>query len=203
MTPYADLPARRAAQIVGDLAAIAIVVLTVVAAVAVHDAIALLADVGRRISDAGSGFQGTMAEVGEQLGEVPFIGSGIRAPFDAASGAGDALAQAGQAQEDLVLSVATWAGVLVAAGPIVLVLLAWVLPRVLGMRRAARARALALSPDGPELLALRALATRPIRELAAAGDRPLDAWRRGDPAAIRTLATLELRRAGVRLPTAG
>lgn len=48
-----------------------------------------------------------------------------------------------------------------------------------------------------QLLALRALANRPLRRLTAVSPDPVGTWRREDPAALRALATLELRSAGV------
>ena len=50
---------------------------------------------------------------------------------------------------------------------------------------------------GEQLLALRALANRPLAKLAAVSDDPVGAWRHEDPVAIRGLAALELRSAGV------
>jgi hypothetical protein len=56
---------------------------------------------------------------------------------------------------------------------------------------------LARTPAGEQLLALRALANRPLAKLAAINDDPVGAWRHEDPAAISGLAALELRSAGV------
>ena len=64
-------------------------------------------------------------------------------------------------------------------------------------RRKWMALTLAATPAGEQLLALRALANRPLAKLAAISDDPVGAWRREDPAAISGLAALELRSAGV------
>jgi hypothetical protein len=58
---------------------------------------------------------------------------------------------------------------------------------------------LAATPAGEQLLALRALANRPLVKLAAIHGDPVGAWRSHDAAAIRGLAALELRASGVRL----
>ena len=50
---------------------------------------------------------------------------------------------------------------------------------------------------GEQLLALRALANRPLAKLAEVSSDPVGAWRREDPGTIRGLAALELRSAGV------
>lgn len=199
MKLYADFPARAARQILGDLVALALVVAGVIAGVVVHGVIAGFSAVGEQLRDAGSGFRETMTEVGQTLGDVPVIGGGIRVPFDTASGAGGQVADAGQGVVDLVNAIAVFAGVTTALGPILVVVAVWVIPRLVIARRAGEARDLAASPDGAELLALRALATRPVRELTSVDRRPLEAWRQGDRAAIRGLAQLELRRVGVKL----
>ena len=66
-------------------------------------------------------------------------------------------------------------------------------------RRATEARNLSRLPDGPDLLALRALVNADFRELHDIHGEPVDAWRRGEKKVVRALAQLELREAGVRL----
>jgi hypothetical protein len=78
--------------------------------------------------------------------------------------------------------------------------LVWILPRWLWTRRAREARRITESPGGVELFAVRALARRRLPELAALGEDIVPAWRRGDPAALRKLAALELRRLGLAPP---
>ena len=57
---------------------------------------------------------------------------------------------------------------------------------------------MAAAPPGEELLALRALANRPLQELRRVAPDPVRAWRDGDADAIRALAHLELVADGVR-----
>lgn len=199
MKLYSDYPARRTVQIVGDLVALGLVALAVWIATLIHAAIAVLAAFGKTIEDAGNGFEQTMADAGETLGGLPLIGGGIRQPFDAASDAGALLAQAGQSQQDLVMTAALIVAIAVAAVPILLILLVWMLTRLRGARRAGKARALARQPDGLDLLALRALVSADHRDLHEVHREPVDAWRRGEKGVVRALAQLELREAGVRL----
>lgn len=199
MKVYSDYAARRTSQIIGDVVAIALTAGFVFAGVLVYSAIAVLAAFGKTIEDAGDGFEQTMADAGDTLGGVPLIGSGIRAPFDAASGAGTLLAQAGQAQQDLVMTAALTIGIIVAAIPILLVLWVWLRRRLKWARRATEARDLAKLQDGQDLLALRALINADFRELHEIDPEPLQAWRRGESRAVKQLANLELREAGVRL----
>ena len=74
----------------------------------------------------------------------------------------------------------------------------WLFLRVRFFRRKWTALTLASTPAGEQLLALRALANRPLAKLAAISADPVGAWRREDAVAIRGLAALELRAAGVR-----
>jgi hypothetical protein len=199
MKLYSDFPARRSAQIVADLVALGVIAAAVWVGAIVYGAIAVLAAFGKTIEDAGDGFEQTMAEAGDTLGGVPIIGPGIRTPFDAASGAGTLLAEAGQAQQDLVMTAALTLGIVVAALPILLVLWIWLRRRLGWARRATEARRLSQLPDGPDLLALRALVNSDYRDLHDIHDEPVDAWRRGERKVVKALAQLELRESGVRL----
>jgi hypothetical protein len=147
------------------------------------------------VAQSGNGFASTLGDIGKQLGGLPLIGGGIRAPFDAASGAGTTLADAGSAWTTGVERIATLAGWMVALLVVLLVLAGWVRPRLRGaVRRGAVAR---LAGD-QELLALRALTGRPSRALAAVGPGAAERWRRGDPETVRRLAIIAMRDAGLR-----
>jgi hypothetical protein len=77
------------------------------------------------------------------------------------------------------------------------VLLVWLPLRVRFIRRASSAAALRASPAGRDLLALRALAHRPLRELTRLDPDVAEAWRRGDDSTVDALASLELRSLGL------
>jgi hypothetical protein len=76
----------------------------------------------------------------------------------------------------------------------------WLFLRIRFFRRKWTALALAATPAGEQLLAMRALANRPLRKLASVSLDPVGAWRRDDVITIRGLAALELRAAGIRPP---
>jgi hypothetical protein len=199
MKLYSDYPARRTSQILADTVALGLIVIFVWIGTAVYAAIAVLAAFGKTIEDAGTGFEETMADAGETLGGVPLIGGGIRQPFDAASGAGTLLAEAGQAQQDLVMTAALIIAIVVALIPTLLVLWIWLRRRLAWARRATEARNLSRLADGPDILALRALMHADYGDIRDIHREPVDAWRRGDTTVMRALAQLELREAGVRL----
>ena len=200
MRLYSDFWGPRAYQIAGDIVAAIVLVVGIVLGVSIHNAIAALKGIGAQVERSGGDFASTLGSIGRQLGGVPLIGGGIRAPFDAASGAGSTLAKAGADWQAGVEHLATLAGWTVALLVVLLVLVGWVRPRLVGaVRRGLLARLARRSPD-LELLAFRALANRPPRAVAAVDEHAVGAWRRGDPEVIRRLAALELRAGGVRLP---
>ena len=67
-----------------------------VAGATIYSLITELSEFGKDMENAGAGFRETMTEVGQNLGGVPLIGSGIRTPFDGASDAGGALRRLGR-----------------------------------------------------------------------------------------------------------
>lgn len=201
MRLYSDFPRRRARQITADVVALALIAAWIWLGITVFGLVHALADFGVQMEQAGAGFRETMTQVGETLGGVPVIGGGIRAPFDGASQAGAALEVAGQDQQAAVLQLAITLGVGIAVLPVAMILVVWLIPRSRFVRRASRARALAATPAGTDLLALRALANRSLTEIARVDDDAMAAWRRGDDAVVARLASLELASAGVRTPS--
>lgn len=106
MQLYSDFPARRARQLAGDLLALGAIALWVWLGVTIAQLVLGLAGLGTQLQQAGAGFRDTMTEVGRTLGGIPLIGGGIRAPFDGASQAGQALETAGRDQQEAVLQLA-------------------------------------------------------------------------------------------------
>lgn len=199
MRLYSDYPGRRTRQITTDIVALVFIAAWVWLGIVVYGLVENLSDFGAQMEDAGAGFRDTMTEAGETLGSVPLIGSGIRTPFDNASGAGLALEQAGQSQQVAVNQLATGLGIGIAALPILTILLLWLVPRIRFARKSGDARRLVSSGIGIDLLALRALATQKITTLREVDPDPMAAWRRGDQEVLRRLARLELQSSGVRL----
>ena len=77
----------------------------------------------------------------------------------------------------------------------------WLVLRVRFFRRKRTVSELATTPAGAQLLALRALANRPLHQLTAVTTDPVGAWRAADPRAIHGLAAIELRSAGIAVKT--
>lgn len=195
--PYATTPARLTAQLVSDLLIAAWITGWVLIGLAVHHAIATFATVGTQVQSGATGISENLNSAGDNADRLPLVGEAVATPLRAASEAALDLAGAGQSLN----STATWLAIVlalaVAAPPILAVGMPWLLLRIRFFRRKWTVISLAQTPAGEQLLALRALANRPLRKLTEVSTDPVGAWRREDPDAVRGLAALELRSAGV------
>ncbi|MFF1547965.1 hypothetical protein [Streptomyces sp. NPDC058291] len=200
MRLYAQTPARRSRQVLADLIAVALIAAAVKFALAVHDAIALLAEPGRKAQSAGDGLAAGLDDAGDAASKVPFVGDSLKKPLRSAAEAGNGLSDAGQSLQDIVGRAATLTALALIVLSVAFVLALWLPPRLRWIRRAATTRRLLDDVGGTDLLALRAL-TGPQRDLAAISAPPgglADAWRRGDRQVISELSKVALRRAGLR-----
>ncbi|SFS18780.1 hypothetical protein SAMN04487783_2735 [Agrococcus baldri] len=202
MQLYSRRPGQATWQAIGDLVAIGTVVVAVWISQQVRGAIASLGGFGTRVEDAGTGFSTTLMDAGEALAQVPLVGEGIAQPFVDASGSADDLAAAGTALRGAIETLAATVGTALWLLPALLVVLIWCIPRLRFALRAGASRRLAATHEGRELLALRALVGQPASRLLASVQDPVAAFRRGDEAALRALAALELRSSGVAPPRA-
>ena len=199
MTLYADRPARLTRQLLGDLALVVVVWLSARLGRGTHERLAELAGPGRDAEAAARDLDGRLRGAAGEVADAPLVGETLARPFrELASTSGD-LAATAQDYQDAVEQVALLAGVLVAAVPIVVALVLWLPPRVAWVVEASAARRLLRSgPAAADLLAVRALARRPLRRLAALDPSTVGGWRAGDPTATETLAALELEALGLR-----
>jgi len=195
--PYATTPGRLTAQVVSDLLVGLWTALWVFVGLGVHHAVSAIAGVGTQVRDGATGIADNLNSAGDSANRIPLVGDTVSTPLRAASEAALDLAGAGQSLN----TTATWLAVLlaiaVAAPPIMAVAMPWLFLRIQFFRRKWTVIALAQTPAGEQLLALRALANRPLRKLTEVDGDPVGAWRREEPAAVRGLAALELRSAGV------
>jgi hypothetical protein len=207
MKLYADTPGRRTRQLVADLLVAAWTAGWVWLALTVHDLVSRLAAPGRGLETAGENLEGSLREAGDRAGGVPLVGDRLREALERASASGEALADAGRAEQEAVASLALLLAVALALVPVTFVLVTWLFFRVRWVREATAARRLLRAGAAPvlegagaaqDLLALRALARQPMRRLVKVDPDPAEAWRRGDAEVVDALATLELRGLGLR-----
>lgn len=195
--PYSTRPGRLAAQLFSDFAVVIWTAIWLLVGLAVYDAISTIAEAGRQVESGAHGIAGNLASAGHSAEHIPLVGDDVSKPLASASQAALDIAGAGHDLD----TTASWLAVLLAmavvALPILIAVLPWFFLRLRFFRRKLTVTALAATPAGEQLLALRALTNRPPRTLAAISPDPVGGWRHEDPFTIRALAALELRSAGI------
>lgn len=200
MRLYAQTPARRNRQVLVDLIAVALIALTVWAAFFVRDMIMRLAEPGRTVESSGDGLAEELDNVGDAASDVPFIGDLLKKPLQSAADASTGFADAGASFQETVTQVADVTATALIVIPVLLILVLWLLPRLLWIRRSVIIRRLADAPGGTDLLALLALTGSPaaLLKLPTPPGGFADAWRRGDQEVIATLSAVALAHTGLR-----
>jgi len=195
--PYATTPARLLGQLISDFVVGVWIAVWVVVGMAVHSAVAAIGDFGADIDSGASGIAGNLDEAGENASKVPLIGDALSSPLSAAGGFARDIAGAGHQLNTTATWLAWLLALAVAAPPILAIAGPWLVLRLRFFRRKWVALTLARTSAGEQLLALRALANRPLAKLVAVHEDPVGAWRSQDAGTISGLAALELRAAGV------
>jgi hypothetical protein len=195
--PYATTPGRLAAQLFSDFAIFLWTVIWLLVGTAVYDAISTIAAAGRQVENGANGIAGNLASAGSGAQHIPVLGDAVSKPLTSASEAALDIAGAGHSLDATASWLAVLLAVAVVAVPLLIVDLPWLFLRLRFFRRKWTVTGLAASPAGEQLLALRALASRSPRKLAAISADPVGGWRQEDPVTIRSLAALELRSAGI------
>ncbi len=195
---YADRLPTAIRQLLTDIAVVIWVYAWIRAGLWLHDLVLRLAAPGRKLEDSGTGIADNLADAGGRVGRVPLVGDELTAPFTRAAEAARSRADAGRQEQEIIGDLALALPLLLVAVPLALVLFLWLPARLRWMRRAGVASAVRDQPAGRDLLALRALASRPLTELTRLGPDIAQSWRDGDAAAVDALAALELKDLGLR-----
>jgi hypothetical protein len=169
LTLYPQLPGLRRAQVVRDLLVLALIVFFVWCGVRVHDLVADLAVLGSGVREAGTAVEGGFDSMAGAVSNIPVVGGSLSDAFTSVgSGTGGNLATLGQSGEDAVYLLARALGIMTAALPIAVLLVAVLPRRVRGIRDMTAARTVTVDLSDPErrrLLAMRAAFGLPFREL--------------------------------------
>ena len=197
MKLYADIPARRVAQLFADLLTVAWVVGWIFVGRFVHEMVSALAVPGEKMDDAGTSLSAKLLEAAGKVDDLPLVKDGIAAPFEGAAKAADQLRAAGEAQVDAVSTIAIWLAVGVVVVPVLMWLMVYVPLRWRFVRTATSTQRFLEAGTGADLVALRAMSTQPLHKLVKISDDPVKAWRDGDAAVVAKLAELELRSVGL------
>ncbi|KUI31010.1 hypothetical protein [Mycobacterium sp. GA-2829] len=195
--PYATTPGRLFGQLISDIVVAVWALIWLFVGMAVHSAVATIASVGRQVEGGANGIADNLESAGNQTEDVPLLGDALRGPLKAAGDAALDIASAGHSLDTTASWLAWVLALAVASPPILAVAMPWVFLRLRFARRKWTAVTLAATPAGQQLLAMRALANRPLAKLVSVDADPVGAWRNQDVAAIRGLASLELRAAGI------
>lgn len=195
MMLYAETPGLRARQIARDALVVLSVWLLVRLGAAVRDLVSLLAEPGVALERAGQGVVGAAGRGVDAVDGLPLVGAALTRPFEALGGSGQGIVDAGVRQQEVVLSLALWLGVLAAALPILLLLGLYLPLRWRWIREASAAHRLREAGADAQLFALRALTSRSLRELRRVSSDPWGDFRAGD---WQPLAALEQRALGLR-----
>ena len=195
--PYATTPGRLLAQLFSDVAVVIWTFIWVLVGLAVHSAVSTIAEVGRQVEGGAGGVANSLKSAGNGADRIPLVGDTVSKPLTAASKAALDIAGAGHNLDTTASWLAVVLALAVAAPPTLAVVMPWLALRIRFFRRKWTVSTLATTPAGEQLLALRALANRPLRRLTAVSPDPVGAWRMADPGTIRGLAALELRSAGI------
>ena len=198
MRIYAERPGRAALQLLADLLAVGWIVLCVLVARAAHDLLLRLQEPARALAGAGESIRGAFDDAARTASGVPLVGDDLERALGTGTGAGESLATAGREQMEAIATFALGTGIAIVVLGTLPVLLVW-LPLRLRYARLARSAVTARAVD-TDLLALRAIARRPVRRLLRVSPDPAAAWRRDDRDVVRDLAALELRSLGLRAP---
>jgi hypothetical protein len=197
--PYSTRPLRLFGQLISDITISLWTLIWVFVGLAVHDAISTIADAGRQVESGSKGIAGNLASAGHGAQHIPLVGDAVSKPLTAASDAAMDIAGAGHSLDTTAGWLAVLLALAVASPPILAVTMPWLFLRLRFFRRKWTVTALAATPAGQQLLALRALANRSPAKLAAVSADPVGGWRHEDPVTIHRLAALELRAAGIRM----
>ncbi|MDT5224691.1 MAG: hypothetical protein QOG19_2098, partial [Mycobacterium sp.] len=146
--PYSIRPLRLFGQLTSDITISLWTVIWVFVGIAVHDAIATIAEAGRQVESGSKGVAGNLASAGRGAHNVPLLGDALGKPLDAASDAALELAGAGHSLDTTASWLAWVLALAVTTPPILAVTVPWLFLRWRFFRRKWTVTALAATAAG-------------------------------------------------------
>lgn len=195
MKLYADTGAVRARQVLGDVLVVVLGWLVIQRALRLRTQITDFRSAAERVESAGQNVVRGADAAGIALDEVPLVGGALSAPFGAVADAGRDLSAAGTDAASAIDGLGVFLPLLLVGVVLGYVLFRYLPRRLTWIREVAEARRVLSTADGERLLAHRAVAARPLRDLRRAVPDPGGALARGDWA---PLAAMELGALGLR-----
>ena len=169
MLPYPTIPSQRAATLIRDLAALALLAAFAWLGLQVHDAVDGVAVVGEGVTSAGSAVQGGFESAADAVDGTPVVGDDLAGGLrGAGEGTGGEVAELGRDAENRIHSLADLLGALTFGLPALFLLLQYLPPRIAQARRlghATRALSVADSVEERRLVAMRAAFSLPYGQL--------------------------------------
>lgn len=200
MKMYAEQRGRRTRQIIADVLVVAWIGFWAWQGWSTWHSVMDLSDPVERTQSASSGLADNMREAADTLSGIPLLGDAAAVPFDKAAESSQKLADAATRGEEEITVLAWKLGLSLGLVPTVLLGAFYLPPRLRFIRNATAGQAFVDSTHDLDLFAMRALAHQPLHVLGRISEDPAGAWRQGDPAVIRALASLEMRHCGLRPP---
>jgi hypothetical protein len=196
MVVYDARPIRLAQQIVLDLVVVIGIIAAAILGRTISRSISGLASIGTRVHQQGTAFEKQLGSTAKALGKIPFIGNDVSSPMKNASKTAGSIAAAGTQQHDQTIHLAHLVGTGTSTVLILALVIIWVRYRGGFIRHATATRRLDRSPDGTELLAIRALVNRNATKALAPG--VVQRWQNRDQTTIQQLAEIERNASGLR-----
>jgi len=198
---YARRRSQRLGQVIVDLFMVAWIVLWAILGRATARTIDSIAAPVRSTRDAARRLADDLRQAGDQIGQIPGVGTELRKSLDGAAGSVQTVIEAAEGQIASIERTALLLGWLVFVIPVVILLLIWLPARLRFLLRARAAQRFLDAEADLDLFALRAMVAQPLHVIAEISDDPVAAWRRGDREVIHALAAIELRRSGLHPPS--
>ncbi len=196
---YAQVNAKtRTTRLVTDLLFAAWIGLWYFIANAVKEIVDAVAKPIREIGNKTDSMATDMNGFSENLSKTPLVGESLSSGVNPIGAGLSDLSEQAYSQADNVLTIAWIIFAIIFLFPVIWGALKYLPECIRAARETSDVLRYVNNSGDFDLVALRALATMPMRELAKVTGNPVSDWREGNADAIRNLASLELDRVGLK-----